>query len=114
FTSSLRLAPSSRSSSSEGHPFENHPEPVTFVDNQTVNQLISRFETLSVSSSPITHLLDQSFMMSEVKVPKLPSAQEIGTYDGKVPAERHFRRLGHTLKHINGGEQVDPSTHIYV
>ncbi|KAG5930916.1 hypothetical protein E4U59_000725, partial [Claviceps monticola] len=50
--------------------------------------------------------------MSEVKVPKLPSAQEIGTYDGKVPPERYFRRLGHTLKHINGGETVDPSTHI--
>ncbi|KAG6066653.1 hypothetical protein E4U32_005600 [Claviceps aff. humidiphila group G2b] len=50
--------------------------------------------------------------MSEVKVPKLLSAQEIGTYDGKIPAERYFRRLGHTLKHVNGGEQVEPSTHI--
>ncbi|KAG6247853.1 hypothetical protein E4U49_000274 [Claviceps purpurea] len=50
--------------------------------------------------------------MSETKAPKLPSAQQIGTYDGKIPAERYFRRLGHTLKHTNDGEQVDPSTHI--
>ncbi|KAG5951336.1 hypothetical protein E4U57_006956, partial [Claviceps arundinis] len=51
--------------------------------------------------------------MSEIiKAPKLPSAQEIGTYDGKIPAERYFRRLGHTLKYVNGGEQVNPSTHI--
>ncbi|KAG6164120.1 hypothetical protein E4U27_000245, partial [Claviceps purpurea] len=50
--------------------------------------------------------------MSQARVPKLPSMQEIGTYDGKIPAERYFRRLGHTLKHVNGGEQVDPSTYI--
>ncbi|KAG6063981.1 hypothetical protein E4U16_000765 [Claviceps sp. LM84 group G4] len=50
--------------------------------------------------------------MSQARVPKLPSMREIGTYDGKIPAERYFRRLGHTLKHVNGGEQVDPSTYI--
>ncbi|KAG6112974.1 hypothetical protein E4U14_001884 [Claviceps sp. LM454 group G7] len=46
--------------------------------------------------------------MSQARVPKLPSMREIGTYDGKIPAERYFRRLGYTLKHVNGGEQVDP------
>ncbi|KAG5952053.1 hypothetical protein E4U57_006420 [Claviceps arundinis] len=51
-------------------------------------------------------------MMSQARVPKLPSMREIGTYDGKIPAERYFRRLGYTLKHVNGGEQVDPSTYI--
>ncbi|KAG6054470.1 hypothetical protein E4U17_003755 [Claviceps sp. LM77 group G4] len=50
--------------------------------------------------------------MSQARVPKLPSMREIGTYDGKIPAERYFRRLGHTLKHVNDGEQVDSSTYI--
>ncbi|KAG6175486.1 hypothetical protein E4U36_000469 [Claviceps purpurea] len=50
--------------------------------------------------------------MSQARVPKLPSMREIGTYDGKIPAERYFRRLGHTLKHVNDGKQVDPSTYI--
>ncbi|KAG5936984.1 hypothetical protein E4U59_004665 [Claviceps monticola] len=50
--------------------------------------------------------------MSKTRVPKLPSMREIGTYDGKIPAERYFRRLGHTLKHVNDGEHVDSSTYI--
>ncbi|KAG6119523.1 hypothetical protein E4U12_001154 [Claviceps purpurea] len=51
-------------------------------------------------------------MMSQARVPKLPSMREIGTYDGKIPAERYFRRLGHTLKHVNDGKHVDSSTYI--
>ncbi|KAG6124347.1 hypothetical protein E4U28_001588 [Claviceps purpurea] len=50
--------------------------------------------------------------MSQARVPKLPSMREIGTYDGKIPAERYFRRLGHTLKHVNDGKHVDSSTYI--
>ncbi|KAG6018532.1 hypothetical protein E4U40_000190, partial [Claviceps sp. LM458 group G5] len=50
--------------------------------------------------------------MSQARVPKLPSMREIGTYDGKIPAERYFRRLGHTLKHVNDGQHVDSSTYI--
>ncbi|KAG5950635.1 hypothetical protein E4U58_001528 [Claviceps cyperi] len=51
-------------------------------------------------------------MMSKARVPKLPSMREIGTYDGKIPAERYFRRLGYTLKHANDGEHVDSSTYV--
>ncbi|CCE29325.1 uncharacterized protein CPUR_03018 [Claviceps purpurea 20.1] len=50
--------------------------------------------------------------MFQARVPKLPSMREIGTYDGRIPAERYFRRLGHTLRHLNDGKQVDPSTYI--
>ncbi|KAG6079059.1 hypothetical protein E4U15_003994, partial [Claviceps sp. LM218 group G6] len=47
--------------------------------------------------------------MSEVKVPKSP--RQLKRLE-RVMAK--YLLNGHTLKHVNGGEQVEPSTHIFM